>query len=179
MTTLAQHRYTQQLAHWKLPAVLFLLSFATVVFTIALFRLLTLFIMPSLFFRPVRRSGRLSFTEVMFPLLGATRLLGIPFLLVALAMLMLAPPLRVRRILLLQQLVVFALLLAPQLEGGFLKLYSGGSIPDQDLSGMSVRYSPPAQHERQDQHIPEASVFHSPAPHHTGRSVMVFNDQLS
>ena len=64
----------------------------------------------------------------MFPLLGATRLLGIPFLLVALAMLMLAPPLRVRRILLLQQLVVFALLLAPQLEGGFLKLYKGTSF---------------------------------------------------
>ena len=235
MMTLAQHRYAPQLDQWKLPAVLFLLSFATVVFTIALFRLLTFFIMPSLFFDLLfigfplgalagayffrismrsflktlwilqgamlfsvfamlackhfdylrahlfdvelqrlfiqmltftlfflpffvayglseyigyqigrsRLKGRMSvvyaiylfgaagaylFAEVMFPLLGATRLLGIPFLLVALAMLMLAPPLRMRRILLLQQLVVLALLLAPQLEGGFLKLYKGSSF---------------------------------------------------
>jgi len=41
---------THRLNTWKLTAVLFLLSFATVVFTIALFRLLTFFIMPSLFF---------------------------------------------------------------------------------------------------------------------------------
>ena len=235
MMTLAQHRYAPQLDQWKLPAVLFLLSFATVVFTIALFRLLTFFIMPSLFFDLLfigfplgalagayffrismrsflktlwilqgamlfsvfamlackhfdylrahlfdvelqrlfiqmltftlfflpffvayglseyigyqigrsRLKGRMPvvyaiylfgaagaylFAEVMFPLLGATRLLGIPFLLVALAMLMLAPPLRMRRILLLQQLVVLALLLAPQLEGGFLKLYKGSSF---------------------------------------------------
>jgi hypothetical protein len=38
------------LDQWTLPAVLFLLSFATVAFTIALYRLLAFFIMPSLFF---------------------------------------------------------------------------------------------------------------------------------
>ena len=50
MTTLVQAPSTKQLTPWKLPAALFLLSFATVTFTIALFRLLTFFIMPSLFF---------------------------------------------------------------------------------------------------------------------------------
>ncbi|MGB5537574.1 MAG: hypothetical protein WBN08_16925, partial [Thiogranum sp.] len=50
MTTLVQAPSAKQLTPWKLPTVLFLLSFATVVFTIALFRLLTFFIMPSLFF---------------------------------------------------------------------------------------------------------------------------------
>ena len=47
--TLARN-YASLLVEWKLPAALFLLSFATVAFTIALFRLLTFFIMPSLFF---------------------------------------------------------------------------------------------------------------------------------
>ena len=224
-----------QADQWTLPAVLFLLSFATVAFTIALYRLLAFFIMPSLFFDLLfigfplgalagayffRVSGRsflktlwilqgamlfsvfamlackhfdylrahlfdvelqrlfvqmLTFTlfflpffvayglseyigyqigrrrlrgrmpvvyaiylfgaagaylfaEFMFPLLGATRLLGIPFLLVAAAMLLLAPPRRMQRILLLQQVVVFALLFAPQLEAGFLKLYKGSSF---------------------------------------------------
>ena len=42
--------YASLFEEWKLPAALFLLSFATVAFTIALFRLLTFFIMPSLFF---------------------------------------------------------------------------------------------------------------------------------
>ena len=50
MTTLVQAPSAKQLTPWKLPAALFLLSFATVTFTIALFRLLTFFIMPSLFF---------------------------------------------------------------------------------------------------------------------------------
>jgi hypothetical protein len=223
------------LEEWKLPAALFLLSFATVVFTIALFRLLTFFIMPSLFFdllfigfplgalagvsffRVSRPSflktlwllqgamlfsviamfackhfdylrahlfdvelqrlflqmltftlfflpffvayglseylgyqvGRLSlsgrmpvvyaiylfgaaaaylFAEFMFPVLGATRLLGLPFLLVALAMLLLEPGLRMQRILLLQQLLIIALLAAPQLETGFLQLYKSSSF---------------------------------------------------
>jgi spermidine synthase len=235
MTTLVQPQSAQQSTAWKLPTVLFLLSFATVVFTIALFRLLTFFIMPSLFFdllfigfplgalagayffRISRQSflktlwilqgamvfsvfamlackhfdylrahlfdvqlqrlfvqmliftlfflpffvayglseyigyqigrtylrgrmpvvyaiylfgaaGAYLFAEFMFPLLGATRLLGIPFLLVALAMWMLAPPRPVRRILLLQQVAVLALFLVPQLEAGFLKLYKGSSI---------------------------------------------------
>jgi len=50
MTTQAQQQPIEQLAPWKLATILFLLSFATVVFTIVLFRLLTFFIMPSLFF---------------------------------------------------------------------------------------------------------------------------------
>ncbi len=235
MTAALQHRHTEASDRWKLPVVLFLLSFATVAFTIALYRLLAFFIMPSLFFDLLfigfplgalagayffrvsgrsflktlwilqgamlfsvfamlackhfdylrahlfdvelqrlfvqmlvftlfflpffvayglseyigyqigrsRLRGRMPvvyaiylfgaagaylFAEFMFPLLGATRLLGIPFLLVALAMLLLAPPLRMRRMLLLQQVVVLALLLAPPLEGGFLKLYKGTSF---------------------------------------------------
>ncbi len=48
--TQLQPQLAQQSSTWKLAVVLFLLSFATVVFTIALFRLLTFFIMPSLFF---------------------------------------------------------------------------------------------------------------------------------
>ena len=232
MTAALQHRHTEASQRWTLPVVLFLLSFATVAFTIALYRLLAFFIMASLFFDLLfigfplgalagacffRISGRsflktlwilqatmlfsvlamlackhfdylrahlfdvelqrlfiqmLTFTlfflpffiayglseyigyqigrsrlrgrmpvvyaiylfgaagaylfaEFMFPLLGATRLLGIPFLLVALAMLLLAPPRRMQRLLLVQQVAVLALLLVPQLEGGFLKLYKG------------------------------------------------------
>ena len=68
------------------------------------------------------------FAEFMFPLLGATRLLGVPFLLVATAMWMLAPTRPVRWILLVQQLAVLGLFFIPQLEGGFLKLYKGSSI---------------------------------------------------
>ena len=224
-----------QLAVWKLATLLFLLSFATVVFTIALFRLLTFFIMPSLFFdllfigfplgalagafffRVNRRSflqtlwilqaamlfsilamlackhfdylrahlfdvhlqrlfvqmlaftlfflpffvayglseyigyqigrarlrgrmpvvyaiylfgaaGAYLFAEFLFPLLGATPLLGIPFLLVATAMWLLAPTGPMRRTLLIQQIAVLVLLFIPQLEGGFLKLYKGNSI---------------------------------------------------
>ena len=235
MTTLVQAPSAKQLTPWKLPTALFLLSFATVMFTIALFRLLTFFIMPSLFFdllfigfplgalagayffhisrqsllrtlwilqgamvfsvfamlackhfdylrahlfdvqlqrlfvqmlaftlfflpffiayglseyigyqigrRHLRgrmqvvyaiylfgAAGAYLFAEFMFPLLGATRLLGIPFLLVALAMWMLAPPLHVRRFLAVQQIAVLALLFIPQLEGGFLKLYKGNSF---------------------------------------------------
>ena len=235
MTTLIQSQSAPQSTVWKLATLLFLLSFATVVFTIAIFRLLTFFIMPSLFFDllfigfplgalagalffPISRrsflktlwilqatmlfsvvamlackhfdylrahlfdvelqrlfvqmlvftlfflpffiayglseyigyqigrrhlrgrmpivyaiylfgaAGAYQFTEVMFPLLGATRLLGIPFLLVAAAMWLLAPPPSVRRIILAQQIVVLALLFAPQLEGAFLKLYKGNSI---------------------------------------------------
>jgi spermidine synthase len=235
MNTLVQPPSAKQLTPWKLPTALFLLSTATVMFTIALFRLLTFFIMPSLFFdllfigfplgalagvyffRISRQSflktlwilqaamvfsvfamlackhfdylrahlfdvqlqrlfvqmlvftllflpffiayglseyigyqigrrnlrGRMQvvyaiylfgaagaylFAEFMFPLLGATRLLGIPFLLVALAMWMLAPPMHVRRFLAVQQIAVLALLFIPQLEGGFLKLYKGKSF---------------------------------------------------
>jgi hypothetical protein len=68
------------------------------------------------------------FAEFMFPLLGATRLLGVPLLLVGLAMWMLTPPAPVRRFIVIQQLAVLALLIAPQLEGGFLNLYKGSSI---------------------------------------------------
>jgi hypothetical protein len=50
MMTPVQQQQAEQLAAWKLATILFLLSFATVVFTIVLFRLLTFFIMPSLFF---------------------------------------------------------------------------------------------------------------------------------
>jgi spermidine synthase len=233
MTTV-QQQPAEQLSAWKLGTILFLLSFATVVFTIVLFRLLTFFIMPSLFFdllfigfplgalagvyflAPDRPSflktlwvlqgamlfsilamlackhfdylrahlfevelqrlfyqmliftllflpffiaygvseyigyqlgrrhlkgrmpvvygiylfgaaGAYLFAEFGFPLLGATRLLGIPFLLVALAMLMLGPALRVRRGLVLVQAVVVALLFFPQIEAGFLQLYKGNS----------------------------------------------------
>ena len=217
-----------------LPAALFLLSFATVLFTIVLFRLLTFFIMPSLFFdllfigfplgalagayffrigKPsflralwilqgamvfsviamlackhfdylrahlfdveLRRlfvqmlaftlfflpffvayglseyvgyqvgrrhlQGRMPvvyaiylfgaaaaylFAEAVFPLLGAARLLVIPFLLVALAMVLLLPPARIRTLLLVEHLVLIPLLFLPPLEGGFLKLYKGSS----------------------------------------------------
>ncbi len=68
------------------------------------------------------------FAEFMFPLLGATRLLGIPLLLVAVAMGMLSPPRRTQQILVVQQLAVLALLFFPQLEAGFLKLYKGNSF---------------------------------------------------
>jgi hypothetical protein len=234
MTTQAQQQPADQLAPWKLATILFLLSFATVVFTIVLFRLLTFFIMPSLFFDLLfigfplgalagvyfytvskqsflktlwilqgamlfsimamlackhfdylrahlfdvelqrlfyqmliftlfflpffiaygmseyigyqmgRRSlrgrmplvyaiylfgaaGAYLFAEFAFPLLGATRLLGIPLLLVALAMLMLGPPVHTRRGLLALQAAIVVLLLLPQLESGFLKLYKGTS----------------------------------------------------
>ncbi len=234
MTTQRPNSSADPLTPWKLGSLLFLLSFATVVFTIALFRLLTFFIMPSLFFDLLfigfplgalagayffsiskqsflktlwilqgamlfsvlamlackhfdylrahlfdvelrrlfiqmvaftlfflpffvayglseyvgyqigRRSlkgrmpvvyaiylfgaaGAYLFTEFMFPLLGATRLLGIPLLLVAVAMWMLAPP-RPRRSLVVVHTVVLAVLLLPQLEGGFLKLYKGSSM---------------------------------------------------
>ena len=230
-----QQQSAIQSGQWKLPAVLFLLSSATVAFTIALYRLLAFFIMPSLFFdllfigfplgalagvhlfrisirsflrtlwilqgamlfsifamlackhfdylrahlfdvelqrlfvqmltftllflpffvayglteyigyqigrsslrgrMPVvyaiylfGAAGAYLFTEFMFPELGATRILVIPFFLVALAMLMLAPPQRMRRVLLLQQCVVLAVLLTPQLEAGFLKLYKSTSF---------------------------------------------------
>ncbi len=235
MMTLLQHQSAEQHGNWKLPTVLFLLSFATVVFTIALFRLLTFFIMPSLFFDLLfigfplgalagafffaisRRSflktlwilqgamvfsvfamlackhfdylrahlfdvelqrlfvqmltftlfflpffvayglseyigyqigrrhlrgrmpvvyaiylfgaaGAYVFAELMFPLLGATRLLGVPLLLVAASMALLSPRKRERRILAFQQLAVVLLLLAPQLEAGFLNLYKGRSF---------------------------------------------------
>jgi spermidine synthase len=235
MTTLIQDQSATDSAAWKLATLLFLLSFATVVFTIALFRLLTFFIMPSLFFdllfigfplgalagafffRVSRRSflktlwilqaamlfsvfamlackhfdylrahlfdvqlqrlfvqmlaftlfflpffiayglseylgyqigrthlrgrmpvvyaiylfgaaGAYLFTEFMFPLLGATRLLAIPFLLVATAMWLLAPTGAVRRTLAVQQVVVLMLFFVPQLESGFLKLYKGSSF---------------------------------------------------
>jgi hypothetical protein len=225
----------EQLSPRKLPLVLFLLSFATVLFTIVLFRLLTFFIMPSLFFdllfigfplgalagayffhiskksfqqtlwilqgtmvfsvfailackhfdylrahlfdvelqrlfvqmlvftsffmpffiayglseyigyqigrRHLR--GRMPVVyaiylfgaaaaylvaEFLFPLLGAARLLGVPFLLVAVSMLLLDPPVRVSRLLLVQQFVIAVLLFMPQLEGGFLQLYKGTSM---------------------------------------------------
>jgi len=45
-----QHQSAEPLTPLRLATVLFILSFATVMFTIALFRLLTFFIMPSLFF---------------------------------------------------------------------------------------------------------------------------------
>ena len=50
MMTPVQQQPTEPFAPWRLATILFLLSFATVVFTIVLFRLLTFFIMPSLFF---------------------------------------------------------------------------------------------------------------------------------
>ncbi len=219
----------------KLPLVLFLLSFATVLFTIVLFRLLTFFIMPSLFFdllfigfplgalagayflrisnqsflnalwilqgamvvsilamltskhfdylrahlfdvelqrlfvqmltftllflpfflayglseyvgyqigrrhlkgrMPVvyalylfGAAGAYLFAEFAFPLLGAARLLGIPFLLVAVSMLLLSPPARASRLLFFQQSVIAVLLFVPQLESGFLHLYKGTSM---------------------------------------------------
>jgi SAM-dependent methyltransferase len=234
MTTQAQQQPAGQLAPWRLGTILFLLSFATVVFTIVLFRLFTFFIMPSLFFdllfigfplgalagvyfytvskqsflktlwilqaamlfsilamlackhfdylrahlfdvelqrlfyqmliftlfflpffiaygmseyigyqmgrRALRgrmpvvyaiylfgAAGAYLFAEFAFPLLGATRLLGVPLLLVALAMLMLGPAVRTRRTLVVLQAVIVVLLLLPQLESGFLKLYKGTS----------------------------------------------------
>lgn len=68
------------------------------------------------------------FSEFMFPLLGATRLLGLPLLLVGLAMLALSPAHRARQLLILQQVVLLALLVTPQLENGFLRLYKGQSF---------------------------------------------------
>ena len=218
----------------RLTAVLFVLSFATVLFTIALFRLLTFFIMPSLFFDLLfigfplgalagalyfriskasfvnslwllqgamvfsiaamlackhfdylrahlfdvelerlfmqmliftiffipffvayglseyigyqvgRRhlQGRMPvvyaiylfgaaaaylFAQYTFPLLGAARLLAVPFLLVALAMTLLRPVKPLRRMLTAEQAVLVMLLFMPQLEGAFLHLYKGTS----------------------------------------------------
>ena len=230
-----QHGQQQRQSRaWSLPTALFLLSFATVLFTVVLFRLLTFFIMPSLFFdllfigfplgalggayflRLDRRSflrslwilqgamafsiaamlackhfdylrahlfdvelqrlflqmlvfsllflpffvayglseyvgyqlgrrtlrGRMPvvyaiylfgaaaaylFAQYAFPLLGAAGLLGLPFLLVASAMLLLLPPPRVRTLLLGEHLALAALLLVPRLEGSFLALYKGTS----------------------------------------------------
>ncbi|MGD2112215.1 MAG: hypothetical protein PVI50_02430 [Gammaproteobacteria bacterium] len=226
---------TEQLNPRLLPLVLFLLSFATVLFTIVLFRLLTFFIMPSLFFdllfigfplgalagayyfRTSKQSlvrslwilqgmmavsilamlackhfdylrahlfnvelqrlfvqmltftlfflpffiayglseylgyqigrrhlkgrmpavyalylfgaaGAYLFAELVFPLLGAARLLGIPFLLIAAGMLLLHPPSRTGWRLLVVQAVIAVLLFVPQLEGGFLQLYKGTSM---------------------------------------------------
>ncbi len=223
------------LPRWRLAAALFALSFATVLFTIVLFRLLSFFIMPSLFFdllfigfplgalvgayrfRIARRAflrslwilqgamlasigamlvckhfdylrahlfdvelqrlfiqmlaftgfflpffaayglseylgyqvGRRAlrghmpvvyalylfgaaaayvFAEYAFPLLGAGRLLLIPFLLVALSMVALVPPGRLRGVLLAEQLVLLALMSFPRLEGVFLDLYKGASM---------------------------------------------------
>ncbi|MEA3409952.1 MAG: hypothetical protein U9R74_00230 [Pseudomonadota bacterium] len=227
-------RVEKQLATWRLPTILFVLSFATVLFTVALFRLLTFFIMPSLFFdllfigfplgalagasffqvnkqsfirslgivqgamvfsvvamlackhfdylrahlfdvelwrlfgqmltftlffipffvayglseyigyqvgrRHLR--GRMPvvyaiylfgaaaaylFAQTLLPSLGAARLLMIPFGLVGIAMILLSPSLPVRRLLLAGQLILVGLLLTPQIEGGFLKLYKGAS----------------------------------------------------
>jgi hypothetical protein len=235
MSSPGQYAAGERLSPWKLPLVLFLLSFATVLFTIVVFRLLTFFIMPSLFFdllfigfpmgalagayffRISKQSflktlwilqgamvvsilamlackhfdylrahlfdvelqrlfvqmltftlfflpffiayglseyvgyqigrrhlkGRMSivyalylfgaagaylFAEFVFPLLGAARLLGIPFLLIAVSMLLLYPPARVSRLLLFQQSIIAVLLFVPQLEGGFLHLYKGTSM---------------------------------------------------
>jgi hypothetical protein len=229
-----QQQPSEQLVPWKLATILFLLSFATVVFTIVMFRLLTFFIMPSLFFdllfigfplgalagvyfytvskqsflktlwilqvamlfsilamlackhfdylrahlfdvelqrlfyqmlvftlfflpffiayglseyigyqmgRRILRgrmqmvyaiylfgaAGAYLFAEFTFPLLGATRLLGIPLLLVALAMFMLGPAVRARRGLAGLQAAIIVLLFLPQLEGSFLQLYKGTS----------------------------------------------------
>jgi hypothetical protein len=72
-------------------------------------------------------AGAYLFAEFMFPLLGATRLLGIPFLLVTLAMLLLGTGQQVRRGLIVLQATIVALIFIPQLEGGFLKLYKGAS----------------------------------------------------
>lgn len=67
--------------------------------------------------------------ELLFPLLGAARLLTLPFLLVAVAMLMLgAPGPRTRLALAAQPLAVAALLVAPGIEAGFLDLYKGSSM---------------------------------------------------
>jgi spermidine synthase len=62
-------------------------------------------------------AGAYLFAEFMFPLLGATRLLGIPFL----------TGQQVRRGLIVLQATIVALIFIPQLEGGFLKLYKGAS----------------------------------------------------
>ncbi|MEN8176060.1 MAG: hypothetical protein ABFS23_09870 [Pseudomonadota bacterium] len=222
----------EQLPPWRLATVLFVLSFSTVLFTIVLFKLLTFFIMPSLFFdllfigfplgalagayffRISKQSffrslwilqgamlfsvfamfackhfdylrahlfdvelqrlflQMLTFTaffipffvayglseyigyqvgrrnlrgrmpvvyaiylfgaaaayllaQYLFPLLGAARMLGVPFILVALAMLLLLPKLRMRQVLAAEQLVLVALLFSTQLESGFLKFYKG------------------------------------------------------
>jgi len=227
-------RIERQLTAWRLPAILFVLSFATVVFTIALFRLLTFFIMPSLFFdllfigfplgalagvsffKVTRQSfirslwillgamvfsiiamlvckhfdylrahlfdvelGRLFgqmliftlffipffvayglseyigyqvgrrhlrgrmpvvyaiylfgaagaylFAQYALPPLGVTRLLLISFALVGISMLLLSPSAITRKLLLTMQIGIVALLFAPQIEGGFLKLYKGTS----------------------------------------------------
>jgi len=235
MPSPGQYAAGERLSTRKLTLVLFLLSFATVLFTIVLFRLLTFFIMPSLFFdllfigfpmgalagayffriskqsflnalwilqgamvvsilamlackhvdylrahlfdvelqrlfvqmltftlfflpffiayglseyvgyqigrrhlkgrMPVvyalylfGAAGAYLFAEFVFPLLGAARLLCIPFLLVAMSMLLLYPPARVSRLLLVQQSAIAVLLFVPQLEGDFLQLYKGTSM---------------------------------------------------
>ena len=214
-----QNQQERTLPSWRLAAILFVLSFATVLFTIVLFRLLTFFIMPSLFFdllfigfplgalagvyffRVSKESffrslwilqgamvfsiiamlackhfdylrahlfdvelqrlflqmliftaffipffvayglseyigyqvgrrhlrGRMPlvyaiylfgaaaaylFAQYAFPLLGAARLLGVPFLLVAFSMILLLPTLRLRKVLAVEQLVLVALLFA-------------------------------------------------------------------
>ena len=231
----AHNQQTESSVPWKLGTVLFVLSFATVMFTVALFRLLTFFIMPSLFFDllfigfplgamvgayffrisnasflktlwvlqaamllsivamfackhfdylrahlfdvelqqlfiqmlvftgfflpffvayglseyigyqvgRIHLRGRMPVVyaiylfgaaaayvcaELLFPLLGAARVLAIPFILVALAALVLMRSSRVRRYVIVQQLVLVGLFLVPQLEQGFLKLYKGTSM---------------------------------------------------
>jgi spermidine synthase len=73
-------------------------------------------------------AGAYLFAEFVFPLLGAARLLGVPFLLVAVSMLLLYPPPRAARLLIVQQSAIAVLLFVPQLEGGFLQLYKGTSM---------------------------------------------------
>jgi hypothetical protein len=73
-------------------------------------------------------AGAYLFADAMFPLLGAGRLLVIPFLLVAVAMQLLIPPTRTRAVLAVAQIAFVALLFAPQLEGSFLRLYKGSSM---------------------------------------------------
>jgi len=68
------------------------------------------------------------FAEYAFPVLGAGRLLMIPFALVAFAMLLLLPSTRVRALLVVEQALLLVIVLLPGLERGFLQLYKGASM---------------------------------------------------
>jgi hypothetical protein len=73
-------------------------------------------------------AGAYLVAQYLFPLLGAARVLLVPFILVGLACLMLMPSPPARRVLVGQQVILLVLLLLPQVEAGFLRLYKGNSL---------------------------------------------------
>lgn len=74
-------------------------------------------------------------------MISAIRLLVIPFVLVALAMVLLVPSARIRTLLALEQVALLALILLPGLEGGFLQLYKGARCSLHAGRGVNRRRS--------------------------------------